>query len=131
MNSLVSTEIVVVIKSTLVLYVFVALDVLDVVALLGVVVVGSVWILEVGVTVTITVVKVVVTFIVTFIVKEEWSVKEDGTGNEVITFDVINDDEGERNGDDGKRDDMEGEGDFEKITGNDSEVVEGERYGGD
>ena len=131
MNSLVSTETVVVIKSTLVLYVFAALDVLDVVALLGVVVVGSVWILEVGVTVTITVVKVVVTFIVTFIVKEEWSVKEDGTGNEVITFDVINDDEGERNGDDGKRDDMEGEGDFEKITGNDSEVVEGERYGGD
>ena len=88
------------------------------------------WILEVGVTVTITVVKVVVTFIVK-LEQEEWSVKEDGTGEEVITFDVINDDEGERNGDDGKRDDMEGEGDFEKITPNDSEVVEGERYGGD
>ena len=130
MNSLVSTEIVVVIKSTLVLYVFVALDVLDVVALLGVVVVGSVWILEVGVTVTITVEKVVVTVIVKLEQKELLR-KGDEAGDELIKFDVVNDGEDKGNRDGGERDEKEGEGDFEEKNDDNGIVVEGERYGGD
>ena len=78
-------------------------------------------------TVTTTVVKVVVTVIVK-LEHEECSDKEDGTEDEVTTFDVINENEGDRNEDDDRRDDMEGEGDFEEINGNDSEVVEDERY---
>ena len=81
------------------------------------------WILVVGAIVTITVEKVVVTVIVK-LEHEECSAKEDGTGDEIITFDVINDDEGERNRDDGRRDDMEGKGDFEVINDIDGEVVE-------
>ena len=128
MNSLVSTEIVVVIKSTLVLYVFVALDVLDVVALLGVVVVGSVWILEVGVTVTITVEKVVVTVIVKLEQKDLLR-KGDEAGDELIKFDVVNDGEDKEHRD--ERDEREGEGDFEEKNDDNGIVVEGERYGGD
>ena len=55
-------------------------------------------------------------------------VKGDGTGDEVITFDVINGGEDKGNKDDCGRDDREGEGDFE---GNNDKVVVGERYVGD
>ena len=136
-NSLVSAEVkIVVTKSPLILDVVAALDVvlvldliavLDIIAVLDVVVVGSVWILEVGVTVTITVVKVVVTVIVK-LEQEELLVKGDGTGDEVIIFDVINEGEDKGYRDDGGRDDREGEGDFED---NDDKVVGGERYVGD
>ena len=101
--------------------------VLDIISVLDVVVVGSVWILEVGVTVTITVVNVVVTVIVK-LEQEELLVKGDGTGDEVIIFDVINGGEDKGYRYDCGRDDREGEGDFE---GNVDKVVGGERYVGD
>ena len=76
-------------------------------------------------TVTITVEKTVVTVIVKL---EELLVKGDGTGGEVITFDVINwgVDKGDRDG--GER---EGEGDFEEKNDDNGNVVDGERYGED
>ena len=54
-------------------------------------------------------------------------VKGDGTGDEVITFDVINGGEDKGNRDDGERDEREWEGDFEEKNSDDSKVVEGKR----
>ena len=72
--------------------------------------VSSALILEVGVPVTITVVKLIVTVIVK-LEQEEWLVKGDGNGNEVIIFDVIKEGKDDRRGNKGGCEEKDNDGD--------------------